>query len=246
MSVLREVAPHPFQYTQAQRVPRAPNGGKVRITTANVGMLPAVINFFQGIGGLFSSESGVLLRAPKERASVIASRLIHDKAHVVCLQEAFDTASTRLMSEQLAQAGYHVLHSGRLGIKPVNSGLLVASLYPIQHSSHTFFNHFIDPIHTIFGIDGIRRSGEAIFLFQDHVQWGRDFEIEARGTFYNMTTRTSPIKPCEGCLYDRVLLYNSPHHTVFEAHAEIRHFMQSGNLLLSDHLPVTTTFSYSL
>jgi len=119
--------------------------GPFRITTANVGMLPSAINFFQQVGhaltGLFNPEQEELLDPASQRVHPISKKFAKEAnaVPILCCQEVFDTDASKIMAEKLAKKGYSVLHSIGDSDSLVNSGLLFATRYPINKKKVRFW-----------------------------------------------------------------------------------------------------------
>jgi exonuclease III len=119
--------------------------GPFCITTANVGMLPSGITFFQSVGhaitGLSNPKQEALLDPASKRAPFIADKLAGeaDTVPILCCQEVFDTDASNIMAEKLVAKGYNVLYRIEGEVSFVSSGLLFATRYPINEKKIRFW-----------------------------------------------------------------------------------------------------------
>ena len=91
-------------------------------------------------------------RPSSERLEEIAELLIKKDAEVICLQEVFDPNLARELSLRLSSAGYYVARELSSSAVSLNSGLLIASKYPIK-------NPQFKPHSVCFGADKMAGKG---------------------------------------------------------------------------------------
>lgn len=102
------------------------------------------------------------------RVDAVADFIIEANADVVCLQEMHDTKATRLLIERLKKVyGYFIVDKRDSLRMTLNSGLFVASRYPIEPVDFTTFNYKnmpwgIDKGYLIFKIKNAKGNAEAV------------------------------------------------------------------------------------
>ncbi len=116
------------------------------ITAFNVGMLPSFVKGLQKVGNyvcrLFSLPETILLDKSVKRIKIIAQQLANApmKSDILSFQELFCPSATASLCKSLHD--YHIVHTVGGG-RPVNSGLVFASRYPIKKEEirfHKFTN----------------------------------------------------------------------------------------------------------
>lgn len=80
------------------------------------------------------------VRPAKKRVDEIANFILKTDADVVCLQEAHDHAVSKLLFEKLKETySYFVINIGKDSLIQFNSGLFIASKFPIENFDFTPF-----------------------------------------------------------------------------------------------------------
>lgn len=188
----REYRPITFQKTQAgsKEIPNVPfneissislkiKNGKhlstpmslIRLTTANLGMLPPAANAFQQISHFFYPQE-CLLAPAHQRVSKIADKLEGDigQGAIFCFQEVFDQKAAEILARRLESRGFTVVNDIHDGTSLVNSGLLFASSFPIDKEKIRFWK-FTNLTHSdAFSSKGLLRIPLQISLSDTKIQ----------------------------------------------------------------------------
>jgi hypothetical protein len=91
-------------------------------------------------------------RSTMERVVEVGAAIIKKNTHVICLQEVFHTAASKILGEMLTKAGYYVIRNVGDQVFGLNSGLLMASKNKFENVK--FYPHpFTD------GADGLANKG---------------------------------------------------------------------------------------
>jgi endonuclease/exonuclease/phosphatase family metal-dependent hydrolase len=99
----------------------------LRICTYNVALMPEFIAIRNG------------LRPSKKRATEIADAILKREDDIICMQEAFDNRAAKTLANKIKHRFPFIIYHVRPRFDGLNSGLMVASKYPI--SNPFFWEH---------------------------------------------------------------------------------------------------------
>lgn len=83
------------------------------------------------------------LRPTLERAREIGRWIMEDPPNVICFQEAFHEDGVRLLCGIIREKYPHIIHNICPNAMGLNSGLMIASKYPIKEASFRIFNNIV-------------------------------------------------------------------------------------------------------
>ena len=118
-------------------------------------------------------------RPSSERVDEIADKLIEKNADLISLQEVFNAQSARQLAKRLSEAGYYIVR--HLSPRPwtLNSGLFIASKFPIHNpkfQSHSvLFGHDKMASKGVLAVD-IKIGDDVITLANTHLNGGGSFK----------------------------------------------------------------------